>query len=534
MIQLDASEKRGRQGDSQDDDRELQDNARTNAIKSQATIKASKAAERASSMPPTSSSPTMYHFNPLPNGYIRVLQLVPHRNKYAPIQCQLIDHSILDADSGAGPHLYEAISYVWGSSEKSHKVYMERGSIPITRNLHAVLLRLRDRTFPRTVWADGICINQNDLAERASQVQIMVMVYAKATRVIVWLEEPTESSYKPDGGTITDGDQALEAIRVAAQTQPTSVRNIDQAAQREVFKLLQRSWFQRVWVLQEISAARQILIMTWGNEIEGYALFLGLKAINFAFKDHGTQILVRSVTYLLEGLVFRPKYVRPRMDRFSLDIAPLSQLIDLYYTRKATDRRDKVYALLGMSSDIYSPNSLSVNYKISWRELFCQLVQFVFGQETLVDTWDEEEIALIRTKGCIVGTVKFDSSGTQIGSHGQLYQSLSVEFTERLNIWNFLPEDFMWTVPAPLFPDYPVQPTVRPLRRGDIVCFLQGASKPTILRMFKDYCELVTVNLTEVGRGNLTMPFDKLFNFVIPSASPKMISLRSQRSMIQS
>ncbi|KAI0509483.1 HET domain protein [Xylaria bambusicola] len=518
-LQSNASEKRGRHGDSQGDDWELQDNTKTNAIESRTTMKA-RTVERASSMPPTSGSPTMYHFNPLANGYIRVLQLMPHPDKSAPIQCQLIDHSILDADPGAGPHLYEAISYVWGSSEKAYKVYTERGFIPITQNLHAVLLRLRDCTFPRIIWADGICINQNDLAERASQVQMMAMVYAKATRVTVWLEEPQGGSCELDGGTITNGDQALEALRVAAQKQPTNSRQVDkvldQAAQREILEFLQRSWFQRVWVLQEISAARQILVMTWSNEIEGYAFYLGLLAVNVALKDYNTQHLVHSLTYLLEDLLFRPKYVSPRMNRFSLDMAPLGQLIDLYYTRKATDRRDKVYALLGMSSDIYSPHSLSVNYTISWGHLFRQLVQFVFGQETFVDTWDEEEVALIRTKGYIVGRVTGHSTGNNIGSSGKTLLSLSTVFSKRLKISKYLPKNYIWTAPGPMFFDYSFKPLPRPLRQGDIICFLEGASEPTIIRMYKDYCELITVALTNTGGGNSTIPFDMLRDRIIP------------------
>ncbi|KAE8165086.1 hypothetical protein BDV40DRAFT_89222 [Aspergillus tamarii] len=36
-----------------------------------------------------------YHYSPLPEGYIRLLRLMPHQDKYAPIQCQLLDYVTL-------------------------------------------------------------------------------------------------------------------------------------------------------------------------------------------------------------------------------------------------------------------------------------------------------------------------------------------------------------------------------------------------------------------------------------------------------
>jgi hypothetical protein len=42
----------------------------------------------------------------------------------------------------------------------------------------------------------------------------------------------------------------------------------------------------------------------------------------------------------------------------------------MFHTRQASDPRDKVYALLGMSSDNLSKASLQPDYKISWQNLF--------------------------------------------------------------------------------------------------------------------------------------------------------------------
>jgi hypothetical protein len=106
----------------------------------------------------------------------------------------------------------------------------------------------------------------------------------------------------------------------------------------------------------------------------------------------------------VRGAVFRPRCATGRSGRFSLGICPLGELVDMYHTRKATDRRDKVYALLSMSSDDTSIAGLSANYEISWGRLFQQLINF-FSKRVSVDTWDDKEIAVIRGKGCVLGEV---------------------------------------------------------------------------------------------------------------------------------
>jgi hypothetical protein len=106
-------------------------------------------------------------------------------------------------------------------------------------------------------------------------------------------------------------------------------------------------------VLQEVAAARHVLIMCGSTTIDGYAFCLGLQSLRLSY-DALPDLWnpIRSVTYLIRGSIFRPKYATSLSGRVSLGIRPLGELIDMYHTYKATDRRDKVFALLGMSSDV--------------------------------------------------------------------------------------------------------------------------------------------------------------------------------------
>ena len=152
---------------------------------------------------------------------IRILVLHGAREPTAPVVCSLVRMTVV-------PELceYEAISYCWGDPENTvgmivrhldentilynNKLYhkgqevslgdLERLPAPMTRfnvtkSLHSGLVEFRNRNVPRFLWADAICINQGDIAERSRQVSIMRLVYEAAARVLIWLDDPLEPDF---------------------------------------------------------------------------------------------------------------------------------------------------------------------------------------------------------------------------------------------------------------------------------------------------------------------------------------------------
>ncbi|KLU91808.1 hypothetical protein MAPG_10756 [Magnaporthiopsis poae ATCC 64411] len=212
----------------------------------------------------------------LPEGSVRLLQLLPHQDHNSRIECRLITCSIL----GSGrTHPYEALSYVWGSSEDKRSIYIDGVEQPVPKHLHHALSRLRDCFVERVLWIDAICINQNDEEEKGQQLQLMAKIYAKASRVIVWLvDPPKDAPDKTDPAAddqVDNGDQALEAIRAAAKE-----RRVDSTMDQRIIRtLLERKWFQRIWAFQEVAAARHILIKSGSTEIEGDAFCKGLSVL---------------------------------------------------------------------------------------------------------------------------------------------------------------------------------------------------------------------------------------------------------------
>ncbi|KAG9231528.1 heterokaryon incompatibility protein-domain-containing protein [Amylocarpus encephaloides] len=164
---------------------------------------------------------------------IRLLRLLPHKDKNAPIQCQLVDYSLQESDQRM--HLYDALSYVWGDPDNPRSIYIGEHDLPVTRNLHAALSRLRNFSLERIIWVDAICIDQTNTKEKEQQIQIMAKIYSQANRVLVWLGEAADNS-----------DQALEEIRATRGKATNSLNN--KTIQPVVLTLLQRHWFQRIWV----------------------------------------------------------------------------------------------------------------------------------------------------------------------------------------------------------------------------------------------------------------------------------------------
>lgn len=96
--------------------------------------------------------------------------------------------------------------------------------------------------------------------------------------------------------------------------------------------------------------------------MNGHTFCLGFNKLKLSYKDYpdpDLQSLIRSVTYLIRGAIFRPKYITSPLGELSL-----GELIDMYHTRESTVPNDMVYALLGISSDYPSAAGLSPDYTV--------------------------------------------------------------------------------------------------------------------------------------------------------------------------
>lgn len=158
---------------------------------------------------------------------------------------------------------------------------------------------------------------------------------------------------------------------------------------------------------------------------------------------------------------------------FSLNIRPLWELVNMYHDRDATDRRDKIFALMGMSSSV--PDDLSTSYYARWSRVFGSLVRSIFGVKSLISTWDDQEIAVIMTKFNVLGEV------VRVP-----YKDLSDARQPIVVGVGGFQDHLTWSV----------LPSAVPVCKGVIVCILHYTSQPVVLRPFDDlkygaYCAVV-------------------------------------------
>jgi len=188
---------------------------------------------------------TEFIYPELAHGSIRLLHLLPDKEQDGPLKCQLFDYPIRSTSDSERACLFEALSYCWGSPEKTNWISISDFYLPITASLHSALVRLRDKFFGRVIWADAICINQADNEERGRQVQCMAEIYSKANRVIVWLGEAAAGD-----------DNAIQAILEAGEKSSPLARDKLEA----VDALLSRPWFRRIWVRRRTIPSKISLI----------------------------------------------------------------------------------------------------------------------------------------------------------------------------------------------------------------------------------------------------------------------------------
>ncbi|KAK4182847.1 ankyrin repeat-containing domain protein [Podospora australis] len=320
-----------------------------------------------------------YRYSPLTApGNIRLLRLLPDQNDNAPIRCELFEYPLKEPTQQADP--YEALSYVWGSANNPRSIYVH--SHNASKTFHCRIYA--------TESSNAYCGLMLCALTKTMKKRLMTMIFANASRVIVWLGEEMDGS-----------DQAFEALCKLEK----SAFNIDNMTLQCITTLLRRPWFQRVWVIQEVAAARQVTVKYGHCEMDGLALCSGVENLGvrlFGYSD--LQTLIPPITYLIRHTNFWPKYVtnedsigQPRKT-FSLNIIPLGTLIDMYHNRKATIRLDMIYALLGLSSDDLTTVDLRADYTLSWEDILSKVIQLSLPNLTsLIWDWETSEYQPLRT-----------------------------------------------------------------------------------------------------------------------------------------
>ncbi|KAI8628880.1 heterokaryon incompatibility protein-domain-containing protein [Xylariaceae sp. FL1651] len=357
---------------------------------------------------------------------IRLLRLQPSASFDDPIQCSLF-HAFL----GAAPE-YEALSYVWGHLEFTQEISLDGRPFKITKNLECALRHLRQVSAERVLWVDALCINQADVAERSHQVTLMKDIYSLCERDLAWLG-PNPGSIRvprPEPGAGSDEEaKALEEARAEAEKELKRVqegmslfRKMHERDAETLDTMLDRfrarararrdkdnspNWllsresemalrylfrnaeiWSRVWVMQEVSCARRVLLVAANETLDWdtVASFLGdeNKPYADAFHITGGHGSVNGIVVSIFGLAQTIQQQR-RIVKDVEEGSYESTLIDVLARFKyadARDPRDLIYGLLGLVSERHP---IRVDYSKPAEELFADVTKFFIDKAANLD-----------------------------------------------------------------------------------------------------------------------------------------------------
>ncbi|CAJ0542827.1 Ff.00g002730.m01.CDS01 [Fusarium sp. VM40] len=317
----------------------------------------------------TTTETAQYQHQPLSPRCIRVLRLHPAPRFESQLRCSLVPVSLDDKPQ------YWALSYTWGTDPPSIPIFCVDGPaialLRITPNCVSALKHLRDEREERTLWVDGICIDQTSLAERSSQVALMGEIYKDAARVVVWLGESDEKSDQAikllkqigDVGSILgprSGPQPADPAtrKIAMQKVHANARELTNGIDAEnndfINSLFDRPWFHRMWTVQEVTLplAPKVDVFCGHSMINWVILWQATDILGaIGYKDKSMGPAMRLLRYISQAMTV---HLVPGVKQFMKNIADrtlemeLSLLLTLCRPKLATDAKDKAYALYGL------------------------------------------------------------------------------------------------------------------------------------------------------------------------------------------
>ena len=308
---------------------------------------------------------------------------------------------------------YEAVSYTWGDAhDLAGEAHINGGPVAITRNLESALHHFRQSDNDRYLWVDALCINQADDTEKSEQVQEIFTIFRKAFRVLVWLgpgnvdvdgflenlqveRDPWLPRLSQLEGPVTGKALLREHFKYEARPiQPSIDRWLERKLANDVsmwpaecrawllrtlHELCFHPWPQRIWVQQEVFAARTISMHCGHNTftLETYRLLSLFTWELWDWASDATPEMRAScdaIANLVQASAEDLTLLEAARSRGTMGSAERARYYDLQADPKdlwttlhrathlkATEARDRIFALLPLTSCPTRPTRATAN-----------------------------------------------------------------------------------------------------------------------------------------------------------------------------
>ena len=279
-----------------------------------------------------------------PNG-IRLVHILPG-SRLSAVKCELQQVAL-------GPETpeYVALSYCWGDAKQKTWVNCDGQGLTLTQDFLNALRNFRHKENIMTFWIDQICINQENLDERSSQVQHMKEIYTNATQVYIWLGEEADRSevaLKLILRILKSAAPPKESAEVPARELGFPLFNAKEW--RALSALLFRPWFGRMWIIQEAIPNPNALMFCGQHSVSLGDFFMCIERL---VENDMWSYVQNYEKFAMTRLVSSRTGYLMKIKKQYLQKKSLALLDILRYSRpfESTDPRDKIYALLGLCSE---------------------------------------------------------------------------------------------------------------------------------------------------------------------------------------
>ncbi|TVY80950.1 Heterokaryon incompatibility protein 6 OR allele [Lachnellula suecica] len=323
-----------------------------------------------------------------------------------------LDAHLIEIDLTNAPP-FEALSYTWGAPLFDQTIRFDNGSLQITQNLASALRAFRLSTS-RLVWADQICINQADDAERSQQVALMDQIYTKTVSVLVWLGDKTgATSHAIDAmkflaqaaklcgvHEIKDAHVKHDLAQSTDQQKEIMQKLVDEYDFTKLRAIYSMPWFSRLWIIQEICLPRKVTLHCGNDKIDlepfGLATAFILRIDSYAKTKFPMASMISSAIDIVtlresrikratpnaegsQSQTFNPREWMPAWDGLNL----LDFVSSLSRNRECTDKRDLVYGLLSLRAE--SDITLQPDYSKTIIQVYTEFArEYLLKQEVRI------------------------------------------------------------------------------------------------------------------------------------------------------
>ncbi|KAJ9609736.1 hypothetical protein H2200_006064 [Cladophialophora chaetospira] len=311
-----------------------------------------------------------------------------------------------------------SLSYACGDPQDTEVVLCNGKMMNIYKSLYKALQAVRLNDQQISIWADCICINQRDLAEKAKQVSNMWRIYRYAYCTLIWLGDSTSSTEvalramqkvteSTEELTGSNGQQLANInnrgpSRIDSpgpnleETKPTNTK-LNAAEFEAILGLLSLPYFTRSWIAQEVCLAKErrppivfhgafkfswaLIINCWTSMIE----YPALVTLAECSGKHPHDLNHMHSLILDLFLIMLPR-------RFARRPTPQGDIFRMTRLLETTEAVDKVYSLAALltqgddASQRNSPTLLgewleNIDYMRTPESVFEELARILIEQD---------------------------------------------------------------------------------------------------------------------------------------------------------